>query len=138
MSKINVETIAQALNNPNFSFIDSFADAADSSKVTREMTLLLFKHRELRDLLKRYERERVIIEKDLRKEKQQAYLRHKSAINEKHRSILVDIDTEEKTYELAIIDQKIKETNRMLTAIKLELDTWKSISYSLRTEMGSF
>ena len=136
--KISDTTIAEAINNPNFSFIETFADASDSAKVTQEMTALLFKHRKKREQLQVRERERVVIEKKLNDSKRASYLKHKSAPNEKMKSILVEIDTEEEAYKLAIVEQQIKELTRDLSSIRTEIDTWKAISYNLRTEMGSF
>lgn len=138
MSKIDKVTIAKAIEDPNFSFIDSFADASEPAKVKQEMTRLLFLHRNLREQLKERERQRVIINNTYEKKKRESYMKHSSAPNEKTRAILVEIDTEKEKYELEIIDQKIKEINRNLISIKLELDTWKSVTYNIRTEMGSF
>lgn len=138
MSKIDKVTIAKAIEDPNFSFIDSFADASEPAKVKKEMTRLLFLHRNQREQLKERERQRVIINNNYEKKKRESYMKHSSAPNEKTRTILVEIDTEKEKYDLEIIDQKIKEINRNLVSIKLELDTWKSVTYNLRTEMGSF
>lgn len=140
MSHISNDTIAQAINNPEFSFIETFADAADSAKVTREMTRLLFMHRSLRKQLRTRERERVVLATEYEKKKRNSYvnLSKSSSVTEKARAILVDIDTEKEKYDLDIIDQKIKELTREMSSIKIEIDTWKAISYNLRTEMGSF
>ena len=138
MTKTNNDVIAEAINDPNFSFIESFADADESEKIKKEMTRLLFLHKKERNLLKIRERERVVIFNNYEKKKRESYIRHSSAPNEKTRAVLVDIDAEKEKYELEIIDQKIKELNRSLASIKLELDTLKSISYSLRTGMGLF
>lgn len=139
MSDINNETIAEAIRNPEFSFIESFADAGDSVKVTREMTRLLFMHRNLRGQLRKRERERVVLAKEYESKKRESYLQHnKTSATEKAKTVLVDIDTEEEQYNLDIMDQKIKEITRELSSIKIEIDTWKAISYNLRTEMGSF
>lgn len=139
MSSINKDVIAEAINNPEFSFIETFADAGDSAKVTREMTRLLFMHRSLRTQLRTRERERVVLLKKYETKKRDSYLEHnKSSATEKAKTVLVDIDTEEEQYNLNIIDQKIKEITRELSSIKIEIDTWKAISYNLRTEMGSF
>lgn len=137
---INVETIAEAMNNPDFSFIGSFSDAADSSKVTKEMTRLLFIHRKKREQLKSRERERTILLKNFEKNKRQSYIKHNNSksVTEKTKTILVEIDTENEKFELDIVEQKIKELTREMSSIKLEIDTWKAISYNLRTEMGSF
>lgn len=132
------EIIAEAINDPNFSFIESFADANEPAKVKKEMTRLLFFNRQQREQLKMRERERVVLQNEYDKKKREAYLKQISAPNEKMRGILVDIDTEKEKYNLEIIDQKIKEINRNMSAVKLELDTLKTISYNLRTEMGSF
>lgn len=139
--KIDNKTIAEALNDPNFSFIQTFADAADSGKVTREMTRLLFVHRKMRNQLQVVERERVIAMNAYNKEKRESYMKHsepKNAPTEKTKTILVEIDTEDRKYEIEIMDQKIKELTRGMASIKLEIDTWKAISYNLRTEMSSF
>lgn len=138
MSKVNNEIIAEAINNPNFSFIESFADASEPAKVKKEMTRLIFLHRKQRNLLQIREREKVFLQNKYEKKKRESYIKHQSAPNEKTRTILVDIDTEKEKYDLEIIDQKIKELNRNMASIKLELDTWKSIAYSIRTEMGAF
>lgn len=140
MSHISNDTIAQAINNPEFSFIETFADASDSAKVTREMTRLLFMHRSLRKQLRTRERERVVLATEYEKKKRNSYvnLSKSSSVTEKARAILVDIDTEKEKYDLDIIDQKIKELTREMSSIKIEIDTWKAISYNLRTEMGSF
>ena len=140
MSHISNDTIAQAISNPEFSFIETFADAADSAKVTREMTRLLFMHRNLRKQLRTRERERVVLATEYDKKKRSSYINHSksSSITEKAKTILVDIDTEQEKYNLDITDQKIKELTREIGSIKIEIDTWKAISYNLRTEMGSF
>lgn len=140
MHKINQETIAEAISNPEFSFIETFADAGDPAKVTREMTTLIFKHRKIREQLKIRERERVVLENKYEIKRRNSYIKHNesSTATEKAKSVLVEIDTEDEKYNLAIIDQKIRELSRDMTSIKLEIDTWKAISYSLRTEMGSF
>lgn len=138
MTQINNDVIAEAINDPNFSFMESFADSGEPEKVKKEMTRLLFIHRKKRTLLKTRERERVVIFNRYEKKRRESYLNHKSAPNEKTKTILVEIDTEKEKYELEIMDQKIKELNRDLSSIKLELDTLKSISYSIRTGMGLF
>lgn len=140
MSNINNETITQAISNPDFSFIESFADAADTAKVTREMTRLLFIHRNLRKQLRARERERVVLLNNYEKKKRESYMKHNqsASITEKAKNVLVEIDTEKEKYDLEIIEQKIKELTREMNAIKIEIDTWKAISYNLRTEMGSF
>lgn len=137
--KITYETIAEAINNPEFSFIGTFADVSDSKKVTKEMTRLLFIHRKTREQLKSRERERVVLNNKFESSKRKSYQKHsKTSATEKTKNILVEIDTEKDKYELAITDQKIKELIREMASIKLEIDTWKAISYNLRTEMGSF
>lgn len=140
MSEINNDTIAQAINNPDFSFIESFADAADTTKVTKEMTRLLFVHRSLRKQLRIRERERVVLLNDYEKKKRESYIKYNksSSTTEKAKNILVEIDTEKEKYELEITEQKIKELTREMSSIKIEIDTWKAISYNLRTEMGTF
>lgn len=138
MSNINIEVIAEAINDPNFSFIESFADANEPAKIKKEMTRLLFLHRKQREQLQIREREKVVIQNRYDKNKREAYMKHASAPNEKTKTILVEIDTEKEKYELDIIEQKIKEIIRNMTSIKLELDTWKSITYNIRTEMGAF
>lgn len=138
MSNINSEVIAKAINDPNFSFIESFADANEPAKIKKEMTRLLFLHRKQRELLQIREREKVVIQHGYEKKKRESYIKHSSAPNEKTKNVLVDIDTEKEKYELDIVEQKIKELNRNMTSIKLEIDTWKSITYNIRTEMGSF
>lgn len=138
MSNINQQTIAKAINDPNFSFIDSFADANEPEKVRKEMTRLLFLHRNLRNQLRERERNKVVIQTTYDKKKRESYIKHKSAPNERSRNILVEIDTEKEKYDLDIIDQKIKELNRELSSIKIEIDTWKAIGYAIRTEMGAF
>lgn len=138
MSNINNETIAKAINDPHFSFIESFADANEPAKIKKEMTRLLFLHRKERELLQIQERKKVVIQTKYEKKKRESYMKHKSAPNEKTKNILVEIDTEQEKYELDIIEQKIKEINRNMSSIKLELDTWKSITYNIRTEMGAF
>ena len=140
MSNISNATIAEAIKNPEFSFIESFADAADSAKVTREMTRLLFAHRGLRNQLRTRERERVVLLKQYESQKRAAYVKYNNSTSttERAKTVLVEIETEEEKYKLDIIDQQIKELSREMSAIKLEIDTWKAISYNLRTEMGSF
>lgn len=137
---ITVKTIAEAMNNPHFSFIESFADAGDIAKVTNEMTRLLFLHRRKREQLKERERSKVSLVKDYESKKRTSYIKHSSvpSVTEKNKTILVDIETEKEKFEIDVIDQKIKELTRDLNSIKLEIDTWKAISYSIRTEMGSF
>jgi len=139
MSHLNEETIAKAISDPEFSFIETFADATESAKVTREMTRLLFLHRNYRKQLKMRERERVVLSNKLDKKRRDAYIKHsETSATEKTKAVLVEIDTEKEKYDLDIIDQKIKELSREMTSIKLEIDTYKAISYNLRTEMGSF
>lgn len=138
MSNVNKDTIVKAINDPNFSFIDSFADADEPAKVRREMTRLLFLHRNLRNQLRERERNKVIIQSKYDKKRRDSYMKHKNAPNERVRNILVEIDTEKEKYDLDIIDQKIKELNRELSSIKIEIDTWKAIGYAIRTEMGAF
>lgn len=138
MSNITDETIKNALNNPEFSFIETFADASDSAKVTREMTTLVFKHRKKREQLKHRERQLVQLENELKKLQRASYNKHKDAPNEKAKSILVEIDTEEELFSVKVAEQQINELKRDLSGIKLEIDTFKAISYNLRTEMGSF
>lgn len=135
---ISPETISEALNDPNFSFIDTFADAADSAKVTKEMTRLLFLNRRMRNQLQKLERDRTLLLRDYNDKKRKSYISHKSAPNEKTKSILVEIDTEKEQFELDVVDQKIKELNRGLSSTKLEIDTLKAIAYNLRTEMSSY
>ena len=136
---ISNETIAEAINNPHFSFIESFADAQDTQKVTKEMTRILFIHRRKREQLKEREREKVILVREYEKKKRESYLKHSNtSATEKAKGILVDLDTEKEKFDIEIVDQKIKELTRELSSIKLELDTWKAIGYSLRTEMSSF
>jgi len=65
-------------------------------------------------------------------------MKHSTAPNEKTRAVLVEIDTEKEKFALEVVDQHIKEINRNMASVKLELDTWKSITYNIRTEMGSF
>jgi len=138
MDNISKKSIEQALNDPEFSFIGSFSDASDTTKVRQEITKLLFRHRETRKLLKIRERERVTLNKNYEKKKRESYIKHSksSSATEKTKTILVDIDTEQEKYEIDIIDQKIKELSREMTSIKLEIDTLKAISYNLKTEMG--
>lgn len=138
MQKISNETIAEAINNPHFSFIETFADATDASKVTKEMTMLVFKNRKKREELQKRERERVVYENIFNKKRRESYNKHSNAPNEKSKGILVEIDTEEEKYNLEISEQRVKDLTRELASIKLELDTWKTIVYNLRTEMGSF
>lgn len=137
---LTIETIAEAMNNPDFSFIGTFADAGDSSKITKEMTRLLFIHRRKREQLKTREREKIILSKAYEKKKRESYLEHSKhkSTTEKAKTILVEIDTEEEKFDLDVIEQKIKELTREMSSIKLEIDTLKAISYGLRTEMGSF
>ena len=136
---ITVKTVAEAMNNPHFSFIESFADAGDIAKVTNEMTRLLFLHRRKREQLKERERNKVNLIKDYESKKRTSYIKHSAtSATEKNKTILVDIETEKEKFEIDVVDQKIKELARDLSSIKLEIDTWKAISYSLRTEMGSF
>lgn len=130
--------ILETLKNPNFSFIETFGDASDTSKVTREMTVLLFKHRKARELLKEKEREKVKALNQLKRKQREEYIKNENAPNQAHRKILVEIACEDLEWKVDILDQQIKELNRTLNAIKIEIDTWKAISYSLRTEMGSF
>ena len=134
MSNVSDKVSLESIKDPNFSFIETFSDAADVEKVTREMTVLLFKHRKARNALRDLEAERVKAEFKLRQE----HINHESAPNQQHRKILVDIACEQEEAQLAKIDYHIKNVNRTLASIKLEIDTWKAISYSLRTEMGSF
>lgn len=138
MSHINDQMIAEALRDPNFSFIQSFSDATDPQKVTRELTTLIFSHRRKREQLKTKEREKVVAERQYKIKKRESYQKHSKAPNEKTKGILVEIDCEKEEYDISIMEQQIKEINRDLSAIKLEIDTWKAISYSIRTEMGSF
>jgi len=140
LSDINIDekTIAQALSDPNFSFLETFADATDSAKITREMTVLVFRLRQKREQLKRKERDRVVLDKKYNDKRRQAYLANSNAPNEKNKSILVEIATEEEAYNLAITEQQVKELSRDLSTIKTEIDTLKAISYNLRTEMGAF
>lgn len=138
MSNINEKVILEALRDPNFSFIQSFADASDPAKVTRELTTLIFNHRKKRDQLKVKEREKIVLENAYEQKKRKSYMSHSDAPNEKTKGILVEIDCEDESYKIAIIEQQIKELNRDLSSIRLEIDTWKAISYSIRTEMGSF
>lgn len=139
MSKnINNETIAKALEDPNFSFIESFADAADVQKLGKELAKLMFQSRKQRDQLTIREREKVVLQTKYDKKKRESYMKHSNAPNEKTKMILVEIDTEKEKYEIEIIEQKIKEINRQLAAIKIEVDIIKSLTYNLRTEMGSF
>lgn len=126
----------KAINDPNFSFIDSFADAEEPEVIQKEMTRLLFQHRRQRDLLTLRERERVVLFNTYEKKRRESYIKHSSAPNEKTKTVLVEIDTEEEKYQLEIIDQKIKEINRNIASIKLELDTLKSMSFTIRTGMG--
>ena len=72
---ITNETIKEALSNPEFSFIATFADAGDSAKVTREMTALVFKHRKKREQLTQRERQLVQLENDLKKLQRASYNR---------------------------------------------------------------
>lgn len=138
MSNINKEIIAEAINDPNFSFIETFSDVNEPIKIKKEMTRLLFFNRQQRDQLKAREREKVILQTTYDKKKRESYLKHSNAPNEKMRMFLVEIDLEKEKYDLDIIDQKIKELNRDMSSIKVELDTLKAIMYNLRTEMGSF
>lgn len=138
MRKINSDIIAEAINDPNFSFLESFADASEPEIVQKEMTRLLFFHRKQRELLTIREREKVIIQNKYDKKRRESYLRNSDAPNEKTKTILVEIDTEKEKYELEIIEQKIKELNRIIASVKLEIDTLKMISYNIRTGMGVF
>lgn len=138
MNKKDTKLVSQALNDPNFSFIESFSDAGDTVKVTKEMTALLFRHRRGRTELKKRERNLVRLESEYKAAKNKSYFSHKNAKNESEKRILVEIDTEEEAYRISVEEQKIKEIRRELSGIKLEIDTLKAISYSLRTEMGSF
>lgn len=138
MSNVNKEIIAEAISDPNFSFIGTFSDVNEPIKIKKEMTRLLFFNRQQRDQLKTREREKVILQTAYDKKKRESYLKHSNAPNEKMRMFLVEIDLEKEKYDLDIIDQKIKELNRDMSSIKVELDTLKAIMYNLRTEMGSF
>lgn len=134
--KTTNDTIAEAIRDPNFSFIDTFADASEPEKIRKELTRLLFLHRETRKQLELRERERVVLNHKYEKLKRKAYKENENAKNEKIRATLVEISTEEEKYNLEIQDQKIKELNRRLTSIKLELDVYKTIGFSIKTEMG--
>lgn len=138
MQKVNSDTIAEAINDPNFSFLDSFADANEPEMIQKEMTRLLFFHRKQRELLTVREREKVVIQNRYDKKRRESYLNHKDAPNEKTKTILVEIDTEQEKYELEIIEQKIKELNRIIASVRLELDTLKAITYNIRTAMGAY
>lgn len=138
MGKVDEKLVMEALNDPNFSFIQTFGDASEMDKVGQEMTRLMFLHKKERNLLKIKERERVVVNNTFERKKRASYLKHKSAPNEKTKSILVEIDTEEEKYKLDIIDQQIKEINRSLSSIKLEIDTLKAISYSLKISAGIY
>lgn len=138
MNKVNSDVIAEAINDPNFSFLESFADANEPEMIQKEMTRLLFFHRKQRELLTVREREKVVIQNRYDKKKRESYLNHKDAPNEKTKTILVEIDTEQEKYELEIVDQKIKELNRIIASVRLELDTLKTITYNIRTGMGVF
>lgn len=135
---IDNDLITIALEDPNFSFIETFADADEPKKIKKEITRLLFLHKRTRNQLKTREREKVVIQTKYEKKKRDAYMKHSSAPNEKTRSILVEIDVEREKYELDIVDQQVKELVRDLNSIKTELDTLKAITYNLRTEMGAF
>jgi len=74
MDNISKKSIEQALNDPEFSFIGSFSDASDTTKVRQEITKLLFRHRETRKLLKIRERERVTLNKNYEKRKENLIL----------------------------------------------------------------
>lgn len=134
--KTTHDTIAEAIRDPNFSFIDTFADASEPEKIRKELTRLLFLHRETRKQLELRERERVVLNHKYEKLKRKAYKENENAKNEKIRATLVEISTEEEKYNLEIQDQKIKELNRRLNSIKLELDVYKTIGFSIKTEMG--
>lgn len=134
--KTTNDTIAEAIRDPNFSFIDTFADASEPEKIRKELTRLLFLHRETRKQLELRERERVVLNHKYEKLKRKAYKENENAKNEKIRATLVEISTEEEKYNLEIQDQKIKELNRRLSSIKLELDVYKTIGFSIKTEMG--
>lgn len=134
--KTTNDTIAEAIRDPNFSFIDTFADASEPEKIRKELTRLLFLHRETRKQLELRERERVVLNHKYEKLKRKAYKENENAKNEKIRATLVEISTEEEKYNLEIQDQKIKELNRRLNSIKLELDVYKTIGFSIKTEMG--
>ena len=112
MSKVDVHIITEALNDPNFSFIETFADAGNNMKVTRELTTLVFKHRQKRDLLKKKERQLVLLKNDYSKKKNQAYLDQASAPNERSKAVLVEIATEEEAYQISIVEQSINELKR--------------------------
>lgn len=142
--KSQSEVIAEAINDPNFTFMDTFADASEPEKVRKELTRLLFLHRESRNQLQVRERERVILNTKYESARRKAYMQHskadgeKTKINEKTKLILVEIAVEKEKYDLEIMDQRIKELNRTLVSIKLEIDLFKTIGYSLKTEMGGF
>ena len=135
---ISNDSIAEAIKDPNFSFIHTFADASDTEKIRKETTRLMFLHRHTRSQLEIRERERVSMINKYDALKRKSYLKNENAKNEKTRTVLVEIETEQQKYMLDVNDQKIKELNRTLAAIKTELDVLKTIGFSLKTEMGGY
>lgn len=138
LKEINENIAKQALNDPNFSFFESFADASETDKIRKELTRLLFLHRETRRKLEMREREKVTIAHKYDKKKREAYIKNANAANEKTRLVLVEIESEKEKYDLEVKEQLIKELTRELNSIKLEIDIIKTIGYSLKTEMGGF
>lgn len=137
MSNINSNYTHNTTNSTEISFITTFDDVENPSKVAKEIARLLFIHREQREELKTRERERVVISQKHDKNRREAYIKHsKTSSAEKMKNILVEIDTEQDKNDLDIVEQKIKELTRNMSSIKLEIDAWKTIIYNVRTEMG--
>lgn len=129
-------SIEHAIKDPNFSFLESFADANELSKINQENARLLFLQREIRAKLDKCERALVHATVVHKAAYRKAYMDNEGAKNESQRKVITEILCQDEEIEVMKNEQLVKEYNRRLTSIRDELNTLKSITFVIRAEMN--
>lgn len=134
-SKIIYKGLEEEIRKGEFSFQDSFQDIEQLEEVNTESTKLLLKLRKINHMLVQEEREKLKLDSEYKNKFRKAYLAQENSKNETQRKLLAEIQCEELEIKIIKKEQIIKELNRLVQLIKIELDTLKTIGFNIRQEL---
>lgn len=138
MSVIKHKTLAEAIREDNFSYLDSMADYQSLQMIDKQSIVLLLAMNDLNEKLTEAERAKAQIDFNYSRAYRRAYSKYiDGAANETHRKLLAEVDCEELELQKVKNDTYIKEYNRLINKIKIELDVLKSLGHNLRQELKS-
>lgn len=136
--KKGMTTIEQAINNPNFSFLDSFADAQDLAIINKEMATLILKMRALSNELSVAEKKKSNADYAYKKEYNRAYINlGDSAKNETYKKIMAEIECEDLELNVIKFDLLAKEKQRQIYQIRSEIEALRTIASNIKQELQS-